>query len=134
MSFLHRALATAPFRRIMHEVLDSLQDSLWSDVLLREKFTRLGAAQFYRDLNAVWALIDVYITDGSSSALGMPRLREALVLLNLPEKAEEGGLAYGEAYERVFADNTKAKELLEGLGFRTLTYLEARQVLERRQE
>lgn len=101
---------------------------------MRERFTKVGAAQFYRDLDAVWSLIDTYITDGSSSALGMPKLREAAVLLNLPDTTRDGLMSFSDAYERVFSDNTQAKEVMEELGFKTLTYLEARQVLERRQE
>lgn len=116
---------------------------------MREKFTRLGAAQFYRDLAAVWELVDVYITDASTSSLGMPKLREACILLNLPEastrRASEAGerqeqdtthpprMTLEEATEKVFADNTMAKEVLDELRFRHLSAQEARQVLDRRQ-
>lgn len=132
----------------MHEVLDTLQDTIWSDVLMREKFTRLGAAQFYRDLAAVWEMIDMYIPDGSSSSLGMPRLREACILLNLPERSsrraseglassvagsDDGRMTLEEATEKVFADNTMAKEVLDRLGFKNISPQEARQVLDRRQ-
>lgn len=142
ITFLHSALATAPLRRIMHEVLDSLQDTLWSDVLMREKFTALGAAQFYRDLAAVWGLLDQFVDAGSSSALGMPRLRDACVLLNLPvvkaEVGEGGGgderMCFNEAYNRVMTDNTQAKEVLEQLECKCLSPQEARMVLERRQD
>lgn len=107
---------------------------------MREKFTKLGAAQFYRDLAAVWELIDAYIVDGSSSSLGMPRLREACILLNLPERAsmgagqeQDGRMTLDDATEKVFADNTMAKEVLDQLHFTNLTPQEARQVLDRRQ-
>lgn len=112
---------------------------------MREKFTKLGAAQFYRDLAAVWELVDVYITDASTSSLGMPKLREACILLNLPERctrrlseAGEGAemdtrMSLEEATEKVFADNTMAKEVLDSLHFRNLSPQEARQVLDRRQ-
>ncbi len=118
---------------------------------MREKFTKLGAAQFYRDLIAVWELVDQYIEMGSRSVLGMPRLREAGVLLTLPEsemlrrasvtdgpEGEERGKGEGrvtieEATEMVYRDNQAAKELLSRLGFRELSAQEARQVLERRQ-
>lgn len=110
---------------------------------MREKFTNLGAAQFYRDLAAVWELVDLYITDASTSSLGMPKLREACILLNLPERstrrASEAGqeqdqrMTLEEATEKVFADNTMAKEVLDSLHFRNLSPQEARQVLDRRQ-
>lgn len=124
-------------RRIVHEVLDNLQETLWSDVLMREKFTSLGAAQFYRDMAAVWELIDGFVTDGSSSALGMPKLRDACILLNLPREKEEGRdgrMSFGEAYERAMTDNAEAKKVLAEMQCRTLTPQETRQVLERRQD
>jgi hypothetical protein len=138
MAFLHKALSTVAFRRVWHEVLESMQDSLWGDVLLSQNFTRLGAAQFYRDLSALRQVIDQYVTDGSSSALGMLKLHEALVLLNLPqtkEDAEQRGLpmTFGEALEKVYAGTQQAQEMLEMLGLTTLTHLEARQVMDRRQ-
>lgn len=127
----------------MHEVLDTLQDSIWSDVLMREKFTKLGAAQLYRDLAAVWELIDVYINEASSSSLGMPKLREACIFLNLPEQStrsvegegpmNDGRITLEEATEKVFADNVMAKEVLDQLHFMNLSPQEARQVLDRRQ-
>lgn len=134
MAFLHKALATAPFRRIWREALNSLQDLLWNEVLIRERFTTLGAAQFYRDLTAIWAVIDDYIAGGSSSALGMPKLREGAQLLNLPVVERDGLMSVSSAYNRVFADNAGAKKVIEELGFSTITYIEARLVLQRRVE
>src|SRR5436305_5322307 len=101
MAFLHKALAHAPFRRIWRESLESLQDLLWNEVLMRERFTTLGAAQFYRDLTAIWAVIDGYIANASSSALGMPKLREGAQLLNLPVVEGDGLISASNAYDRV---------------------------------
>jgi len=134
MSFLHKALASAPFRRIWHEALDTLQDLLWNEVLMRERFTTIGAAQFYRDLTAIWAIIDEFIPEGSSSALGMPKLREGAQLLNLPTVARDGLMSLSSAYNRVYADNTEARKVIDELGFSTLTYSDARLVLQRRVE
>lgn len=135
MLFLHRALGTAPFRRIWHEALNDLQDLLWTDVLMRERFSTLGAAQFLRDLTAIWGVIDRYIPGGSLSALGMPRLKEAVHLLNLPTVPTlPSQMCLSEAYERVFLDNDSARKVIDDLGFETLTYLDARQVLQRRLE
>lgn len=101
---------------------------------MRERFTTLGAAQFYRDLTAIWAVIDEYIPEGSSSALGMPKMREGAQLLNLPVVARDGVLSLNSAYERVFSDNAETKKVFEELGFSTLTYADARLVLQRRVE
>jgi RAD50-interacting protein 1 len=134
MAFLHKAIASATFRRIWHEALDALQDLLWNEVLMRERFTTLGAAQFYRDLTAVWAIIDEFIPDGSSSALGMPKLREGAQLLNLPIVARDGLMSLNSAYDRVYADNTEARKVIDELGFSTITYVDARLILQRRVE
>jgi hypothetical protein len=134
MAFLHKTLATAPFRRVWHEALSTLQDILWSDVLMRERFTTLGAAQFMRDLMALWAVVDEYIPNGSSSALGMPKLNEAVQLLNLPLVEKEGVMSVKQAYERVHTDNTQAKMVVEELGFTTLTHSQAMHVLQLRVE
>jgi RAD50-interacting protein 1 len=134
MAFLHNALASATFRRIWHEALDTLQDLLWNEVLMRERFTTLGAAQFYRDLTAIWAIIDEYIPEGSSTALGMPKLREGAQLLNLPLVPSDGLMSLSSAYNRVYADNTEARKVIEELGLSTITYVDARLVLQRRVE
>jgi hypothetical protein len=134
MAFLHKALASVTFRRIWHEALDALQDLLWNEVLMRERFTTLGATQFYRDLTAVWAIIDEFIPDGSSSALGMPKLREGAQLLNLPIMARDGLMSLSSAYDRVYADNTEARKVIDELGFSTITYVDARLILQRRVE
>jgi hypothetical protein len=134
MAFLHKALGYAPFRRIWHEALDSLQTLLWNEVLMRERFTTLGAAQFYRDLTAIWSVVDQFIPNGSSLVLGMPRLREGVELLNLPVDAEGDAMSLSSAYDRVFSDNTEAKKVLDELGYSTISYIEARLVLQRRVE
>jgi RAD50-interacting protein 1 len=134
MAFLHKALASVTFRRIWHEALDALQDLLWNEVLMRERFTTLGATQFYRDLTAVWAIIDEFIPDGSSSALGMPKLREGAQLLNLPIVARDGLMSLSSAYDRVYADNTEARKVIDELRFSTITYVDARLILQRRVE
>jgi len=134
MAFLHEALAAAPFRRIWHEVLDTLQDLLWNEVLMRQRFTTLGAAQFLRDLVAIWSVIDEYVTEGASSALGMPKLREGAQILNLPIVSRDGVMSLSDVYERLFSSNAQAKTVLDELGFSTLTHIEARAVIDRRVE
>jgi hypothetical protein len=145
LDFLSRALGTAPFRRVWRQALDRLQDMLWSEVLMRQNFTTLGAAQFSRDLSAVAALVDRYIPGGSGALTG---LWDGARLLGLPdelppregqgeEEGEEGGrhrLTLKEASGRVFTDNAEAKKVLEELGIETLTPANARNILQRRVE
>jgi len=134
MNFLHKTLAEAPFRRIWHEVFENLQNLLWNDVLIKENFTTLGAAQFLRDLTAIWGVIDTYVADGSSSALGMLKLKEGAHLLNLPLVAREGTMSLQEVNDRIFVSNSEAKQVLEELGLTSLDYMSARQVIQRRVE
>jgi RAD50-interacting protein 1 len=134
MAFLHKALGAASFRRIWRDALNTLQDLLWNDILMRERFTTLGAAQFLRDLTALWTIIDNHIVDAPSSALGMPKLREAASLLNLPIVARDGVMSLSIAYERVFSNNTEAKRVIDELGFSTISHQEARRILQRRVE
>ncbi|KAI9731424.1 MAG: hypothetical protein M1818_007814 [Claussenomyces sp. TS43310] len=128
------AVATAIFRRIWRAVLDTLQDLLWSEVLLKERFTTLGAAQFLRDMTAILAIVDEYIPNGSSSALGMQKLQEGITLLNLPVTAKDDQISLKDAYNRAFSDNSEAKKLIDDLGLSTLSHIEARAVLQRRIE
>ncbi|KAH6615625.1 TIP-1 family-domain-containing protein [Chaetomium sp. MPI-SDFR-AT-0129] len=133
--FLQRALGTAVFRRVWREALETLNNTLWADVLMSHRFTATGAAQFRRDVHAILALIERYIPDGSG-ALGS--LSEALGLLNLPvavDGQDEGaGISLKRATDRVFTDNTEAKKVLEELEIDSLTAANARQILQRRVE
>jgi len=133
LEFFSRALGTAAFRRIMREALGKLNNMLWSDVLMGQNFTSLGAAQFVRDVDAVCSLVERHIRAGSS-ALGP--LSDALHLLNLPLQAEEGGMTLKQASDMVFTSNTEAKKLLDlvGLGTDSLSPANARQILQRRVE
>lgn len=121
------------FRRVWREALEKLNNMLWSDVLMSHKFTASGAAQFARDVQAVSALIERYIPDGSSS---LGSLCDALRLLNLPVDAqgEEGALSLKQATDRVFTDNTEARKVLDELEIDSLTPANARHILQRRVE
>ncbi|KAL2752095.1 hypothetical protein ACRALDRAFT_2044914 [Sodiomyces alcalophilus JCM 7366] len=135
--FLRNALSAAASRRIWRGALDKLQDMLWTDVLMRQKFTAFGAAQFRRDLNAIFALVEIYIPGGLGP---LASLDDALLLLTLPvqpaksEEGEETGMSLQQATDRVFTDNTEAKGVLEELGIETLTPANARHILQRRVE
>jgi hypothetical protein len=134
MDFLHKALATAVFRRIWRDVLSSLQDNLWTEVLMKESFTNVGAGQFVRDISAILAVVDKYIANGSSSEIGMLKLQEGVSLLNLQNNPQDGSLSFMDAFNRIFQDNDEAKLVLEELGLQIITHIEARRILQRRVE
>lgn len=134
LEFLTRALSTATFRRVVRKSLEAIQDALYEHVLVVNHFTSLGAAQFLRDVHAVFGTVDRYITDGSAA---MAFLGDAVQLLNLPvEPAEgsEGGLTLKQASDRVFTDNNEARRVLEELGLEMLEPSHARRILQNRVE
>ncbi|KAI1305088.1 RINT-1 family protein [Xylaria venustula] len=130
-SFLASALSTAVYRRIWRTVLEKLQEMLWGEVLLKQNFTTLGAAQFMRDLQAIFSVLDRHLPDGS---LIMDTLREGAQLLNLPIESSAGGITLQQATDRVFTDNTEAKKTLAELDLESLTPANARKILQRRVE
>jgi hypothetical protein len=134
LTFLHKTLGNAAFKRICRESLETLELLLYSDVLLRQEFSTLGAARFMQDVTAIQGVIDSCTSGGSGSTLGMPKLKEAAALLNLPLEAEEGREPLKEACAGIFAGNLPAKEALENLGMTHLTNSEARLILARRLE
>jgi hypothetical protein len=132
MNFLRRALADAPFRRIWREALESLQHTLYNDVLLRQDFTTLGAARFMQDISAIQSVIDSCCN--GKFLLGMPKIWEAVVLLNLPLEAEDGRMTLKTASQEIFGGSQEAHAALEALSVKHLMLGEARVVLARRVE
>lgn len=142
LGFLSKALSTAALRRTLRQSLEKLHDMLWSEVLVRNKFTASGAAQLVRDLGAIVSLIEQYVHNGSAALEG---LQEGAKLLSLPlesppqEEQRVGGgggdgLSLKQATDRVFTDNAEAKKVLEELDIRTLSPAHARTILQRRVE
>lgn len=131
LTFLTAALSKAVCQRIWREALDSLQETLWSGVLLRQNFTLLGATQFMRDVQAILSLVDRHISEGSAAML---QLEEGARLLSLPMEAEQGGATLKEASDRMFTDNAEARKALEELGIHSLDPASARRILQRRVE
>jgi len=106
---------------------------------MRSNFTNLGAAQFHRDLEAIWEIIESYIPGASLSNPGMPRLREALRILCLPVKVEgvkeeDGELTLDDVNEALFVGNEEAKEVVKEMGLDLLNHWDARNVVQRRVE
>lgn len=144
LSFLSKVSAEAPLRRMCRHLMTALQNFLWDKVLMRNKFSVSGIAQFTRDLYAFWEVFDRHIASGQGE-IGMRKLREAVELLSMPVKAEQARTENGaeeykedldiwEVEKRIFRDNESAREVLEELGLEVLTEAEARNVLERRIE
>lgn len=131
LTFLATVLSTAVYRRIWRTALEKIQDMLWGDVLLRQNFTTLGAAQFFRDLQAIFTLVDRHVPDGS---LIMGTLQDGAQLLNLPIESSSGGITLQQASDRIFTDNTEAKKTLAELDLEELTPATARKILQRRVE
>ncbi|KAK0385473.1 hypothetical protein NLU13_7949 [Sarocladium strictum] len=135
--FLIKAVSTASYRRIWREALGKIQDQLWHDVLVRQTFSTFGAAQFARDVTAIFALVDRFIPHGS---VAMDTLAEGVRLLNLPAEIgspDDGGkaqLTLKEASDRVFTDNDEARAVLEVLQLQALTPANARLILQKRVE
>ena len=140
LSFLARALAQAPLRRIVRQVMLAMQTFLWDRVLMVHTFSAGGIAQFQRDVDAIWETVDKRLGEGQGE-MGMRKLKEGLVLLSLPVKNEENGeaeeelgLDLWEVEKRVFRNNESGREVLDELGLEVLSESDARHVLERRIE
>lgn len=146
LSFLSKVLAQAPLRRIVRQVALAIQTFLWDHVLMRYTFSASGIAQFQQDVAVIWETMDRWLGDGQGE-MGMRKLKEGLVLLNLQVRSEEGakseekeheamieGLSLWEVEKRVFRNNESGREVLDELGLEVLSESEARHVLERRIE
>ncbi|KAF2814249.1 RINT-1 family protein-like protein [Mytilinidion resinicola] len=157
-SFLSRALAPAPLRRIVRLVL-GVADQVVSDAVVnRHTFSIHGGRQLQADLTAVIQVVETAVgSKGEGVAgIGLRLWAEGCKLLGLPVKgsvragggdeweawddeAEEGGgrgdtLGLWEVEKRLFADNQSARVVLEELGIEALQVPEARAVIRRRVE
>ncbi|KAI9929055.1 hypothetical protein ASPWEDRAFT_49283 [Aspergillus wentii DTO 134E9] len=152
ISFLSRALGVAPLRRIIRQVLLSIQSYLWGNVLTKHTFSAAGASQLISDVEHLCSVIDNSLgaaghAGGSISVL--KKLSDGLILVGLDinkPKPDDGGdsgtseveqgarLGLWEVEKRLFKDNESARDVLSELTIDTLTEAEARSVLERRVE
>ena len=104
---------------------------LWTEVLVKNKFSTYGAAQFLRDVRGVASVVDGPVPNASAHLTG---LLEGLKLLNLPLEPKEGLMSVKQATDRVFRDNSEAKVVLAELDIDLLTPANARNILPRRIE
>ncbi|KAK8091643.1 hypothetical protein PG997_002004 [Apiospora hydei] len=147
LTFLASALSTAVYKRVWREALESLQETLWSNVLLRQNFTTLGAAQFMRDVLAIKSLVDRHIPEGSAA---LAQLKEGVRLLSLPpvvvvvgeattagdggDGGDENGNGDNGSFSPERDQRSHARRALEDLGIQTLEPASARRILQRRVE
>ncbi|GAB1211733.1 hypothetical protein ATERTT37_000857 [Aspergillus terreus] len=152
ISFLSRTLGVAPLRRIVRQVLLSIQTHIWSNVLMRNTFSAAGAAQLISDMEHLCGVVDAALGSAAQAGGSMKVLRklsEGLLLLGLKTSAPKDGsseeddnspdekvigLGLWDVEKRLFKDNESARVVLADLGVETLTEAEARSVLERRAE
>ncbi|KAA8646227.1 hypothetical protein EYZ11_001481 [Aspergillus tanneri] len=139
ISFLSRSLGIAPLRRIMRQVLLSIQTYLWGNILMRNTFSAAGAAQLVSDVDHLCSVVDAAMgpaTPTGGSAKVLQKLSEGLLLLGLTagdSSATPRPDLWG-VEKRLFKDNESARDVLTKLGVESLTEAEARSVLERRVE
>lgn len=162
ISFLSRALGIAPLRRIIRQLLLSMQSYIWDSVLMRHMFSPAGSAQLSSDVDHICSVVDVALgpagNQGDSERV-IKKLNEGLLLLGLSVGAtskptdlttdqkdgddlspsseleeEQTRPGLWEVEKRLFKDNESARDVLAELGIETLTEAEARTVLERRVE
>ncbi|KAF2087230.1 RINT-1 family protein [Saccharata proteae CBS 121410] len=102
LSFLSRALARGPLRRIVRQACSVLQAQLWDGVLVRHSFSTAGALQLDTDLRAISQALDRFAGQGVADA-GLRRLKDGLRLLSLPVrgrgKDRQGGADEGDVVE-----------------------------------
>ncbi|KAH9880167.1 hypothetical protein J1614_002193 [Plenodomus biglobosus] len=85
LSFLSRALASAPLRRITRAVLSTISTALWDNVLSRYRFSTGGAAQLTADMDAICRVVDKVLGPGVGEA-GLRKCIEGARLVGLPVK------------------------------------------------
>ncbi|KAI2732596.1 hypothetical protein CBS147332_1735 [Penicillium roqueforti] len=145
LSFLSRALGTAPLRRVSRQLLLSIQSNIWDNVLTKHTFSETGATQLASDVDYLCHVVDSAL--GASSQVGISlrtikKLNEGLRILCLSTAKQEGDVSTEEdvplrlwdVEKRLFRDNESARAVLAELEIDSLSEAEARSVLERRVE
>ncbi|KAJ5135616.1 uncharacterized protein N7515_004894 [Penicillium bovifimosum] len=142
LSFLARALGTAPLRRVARQLLLSVQNYIWDSILTKHNFSETGAAQFASDVDHLCHVVDSAL--GSShtgiSSRAIRRLSEGLRILCLSaaeheeDATQDAELRLWDVEKRLFRDNESARGVLAELEIESLSEAEARSVLERRVE
>jgi hypothetical protein len=129
ITYLTKTLNLTQFRRIWRDTLDSLQDLIFNELLLKQDFTTLGAARLSQDISAIERLMDQY------ADMGMPRLRQGVQLLNLPLVVQaDPAITLMDASGAIYSTNAEADVVLKKLGLGEISRADARAILARRVE
>ena len=105
-----------------------MQDLIWSELLLKQDFTTLGAARLSQDLNAIERL-------APEDGVDLRKLRQGVILLNLPVVAEaHSDFTLSKASTAIYSTNAETDETLKLLGLDQLSRADARAILARRIE
>ena len=107
LSFLARALAPVPLRRITRALLHALSAILWDAVLTRHHFSTAGATQLAADLGAICRVVDGCVGAGVAEA-GLRKCGEGVRLVGLPAKGK------APAKSMAADDDEEAEEEWEG--------------------
>lgn len=125
MAFLQKTLSSSHCRHVVRNVMTHLQELLWNELLIKQDFTTLGATQLSRDVNEFERL----------DQTAMSRLRQGVLLLNLPLTAQDDGvITLMEASNAIYTTNAKADEVLKRLELDQISRADARAILARRVE
>ncbi|KAJ5799641.1 uncharacterized protein N7518_001709 [Penicillium psychrosexuale] len=145
LSFLSRALGTAPLRRVSRQLLLSIQSYIWDSVLTKHTFSETGATQLASDVDYLCHVVDSALGASSQVEISLrtiKKLNEGLRILCLSTAKQEGDVSTKEdvplrlwdVEKRLFRDNESARAVLAELEIDSLSEAEARSVLERRVE
>lgn len=88
LSFLSRALASAPLRRITRAMLTTISTVFWENVLGRYRFSTQGAAQLRADMLAVCRVVDKHVGPGVAET-GLRKCLEGVRLVGLSVKGSQ---------------------------------------------
>jgi hypothetical protein len=139
LAYLVRALGTVPLRRLVKQMLQTLESTIMNQIM-RHTFSGAGVAQLAIDINAVGSVVTRAV-DAAMVDVGMGKLYQAVKLLGLPikpskddnESGDELGLF--EVSKHLFESSGEdARSVLDELGLDKLTVGEARKTLARRVE
>lgn len=145
LSFLSRALGTAPLRRVSRQLLLSIQGYIWDSILTKHTFSEPGAAQLASDVDYLCHVVDSALGPSNQAGISLrtiKKLSEGLRILRLTTAEQEGDVSTNEdvplrlwdVEKRLFRDNESARGVLVELEIDSLSEAEARTVLERRVE
>ncbi|KAJ5793638.1 hypothetical protein N7457_000237 [Penicillium paradoxum] len=145
LSFLSRALGTAPLRRVSRQLLLSVQGYIWDSVLTKHIFSETGAAQLASDVDHLCYVVDSALGASSPEGISMQTIKKLseglrILCLSTAEQEEDGPakedppLRLWDVEKRLFRDNESARSVLAELEIESLSEAEARSVLERRAE